>query len=160
MPLSTKAKKLLIEHPELCKEIMCYYYAFSEKEYFKDNFLNYFEDFIQQTSEKKGFLQMSEDGVKLFVGDKVFAIFTHGEFGFPLWEVTEWKGIQVSNWDETVKVFSVKEAAETYILENKPCLSLRDIMNNFQFGADKHFLLTGLVKQKLKQTWELSSQKE
>lgn len=52
MSLSHEAKLILSKHPETVKEIIAYYYSFSEKEYFKDNFLNYWDEFIKTYSVK------------------------------------------------------------------------------------------------------------
>lgn len=44
-----------------------------------------------------------------------------------------------------------KEAAEEYILMNKPCLSLNDVFNTITWLDNSKKLLKELVKQKLKQ---------
>lgn len=91
----------------------------------------------------------TEDGVEIFEGDKTCWINN--------WTVTnfaDWK----RNNNEKELHFSTKEAAEEYILMNKPCLSLNDVfevypefkkedpVNKRTFHAEK---LINLVKSKL-----------
>ena len=59
-----------------------------------------------------------------------WVVFTEDGFGFSTWVAKDWIiGEFGSNWDETVKTFSNKSDADTFILENKPCLSLNDLLS-------------------------------
>lgn len=87
----------------------------------------------------------TEDGVDIFEGDKTCWIND--------WTVTNFADWRRSNNNKELH-FSTREAAEEYILINKPCLSLKDVSNyykyllNFSNGNSKG--LRELVKSKLK----------
>lgn len=103
----------------------------------------------------------TEDGVDIFEGDKHYTI--GGSKG--LWEYEDkifehiakigTGQLHESNCIQGDKIywlkFSIKEKAEKYVIMNKPCLSLNDVLNTsltFQ-SSDKRHLET-LVKDKLK----------
>jgi len=111
-----------------------------------------FEDYRKSTTnpappiqeEKKDVLFTTEDGVDIKEGDDI--VLHHVSPNFDL----SWSGsrfLAKQNRDY-FKIFSTKEAAEQYILENKPCLSLNDLLevwdgyksyNNGHFKGSKMY---------------------
>jgi hypothetical protein len=88
----------------------------------------------------KGTLELSElqkakqalfttiDGKDIYKGDEYFIVLTKVGFGFEPYSYFGGKGsIEVANYQNDCKVFSTKEAAEEYILLNKPMLSIKDV---------------------------------
>lgn len=80
----------------------------------------------QPVVEDKPILFTTEDGVEIKEGNLFWYTNIH------VWEVLS---IAANNWSvnyvivvNKYKTFSTKEAAEQYILENKPCLSLNDLL--------------------------------
>lgn len=65
----------------------------------------------------------TEDGVDIYEGDKYFTISSLYQIS-PECIICDWYGPRNPKW-----YFSTKEAAEEYILMNKPCLSFQDIIN-------------------------------
>lgn len=57
-----------------------------------------------------------------------WVVFTEDGFGFPTWEKKDWRGDTRDNWDESVKTFEKASEADDFILYNKPCLSVNDIL--------------------------------
>ena len=108
----------------------------------------------QVVTDNGDVLFTTEDGIGIKDGDKWYSVKT-GEYsgGNPIsqWEVLECNAAigNIPNPDFIGKRFSTKEAAEQYILENKPCLSLNDCA----IGIPKRDFeqLTEIAKQKLKQ---------
>lgn len=64
-------------------------------------------------------------------------IFTEEGFGFPAWQLKDWRGDKGSNWDETVKVFIARTDAMDFLLMNKPLLSLKDYDNVIVMALNK-----------------------
>ena len=62
----------------------------------------------------------TEDGVEIFKGDSYYLVSKDFCIGFCSF---------YSKSDLTYKLFSTKEKAEEYILQNKPCLSLNDLLS-------------------------------
>jgi len=111
----------------------------------------YFQN-LSKAEKSKQPLFTTEDGVDIFEGDEV------------TWLSTDCLSIAGTrkadkNMYITFKYFSTKEKAEEYILMNKPCLSLNDVLsitNKTSFVPEdfsKNLIkkeLTKIVKQKLK----------
>jgi hypothetical protein len=107
--------------------------------------------------KKKQKLFTTEDGVDIYVGDKVWFVNPDNNYELQPNSYTVTK-----NWDDSdmlSKVFSTKKAAEEYILMNKPCLSINDIKNNlggYERTTNGRFYITiedaiiELAKSKLK----------
>lgn len=92
----------------------------------------------------------TEDGVDIYKGDKFFTLSKNNINISSLFSVIATGHIKNNNYLD----FSTKEAAEEYILMNKPCLSINDIvnLNNILiFRLDSIVLsnLKKLVKSKL-----------
>lgn len=82
----------------------------------------------------------TEDEVDIYEGDMHW--FITGDMGY-----CGQKASSIDKGREYGHTFSTKEKAEEYILENKPCLSLKDL---YRVRFDNESLIK-LVKQKLKQ---------
>ena len=66
-------------------------------------------------------LFVTEDGVEIFEGDKYF--FIHN------WKVNSKTCLSKGTYNKLINYyFSTEEAAKQYILENKPCLSYKEVM--------------------------------
>ena len=98
---------------------------------------------IENIEKSKPILFTTEDGVDIKEGEKTYRVSKNSYLvSFHKYE---------SNKDEA-KYFSTKEAAEEYIILNKPCLSLnevKDIIYNFNRNKSKYDALKELVKSKL-----------
>jgi len=100
-------------------------------------------------SKKKKPLLTTEDGVDIFEGD-IFYLFTTAYNDKTRINIYE----QVANYHYnncTQKSFSTKEAAKEYILMNKPCLSIIDVVNTLNIGKQGSWYrdLKKLVKCRL-----------
>jgi len=101
---------------------------------------------------------VTEDGVDVSVGDSIFYVFNDetpiGNGGFN----QKWKPIQIkASFNNTgnnyYKLFSTLAAAEEYIIENKPCLSIKEfnsILNEYD-GSTCFMQGNGNIIEKLKQ---------
>lgn len=85
----------------------------------------------------------TEDGVELFEGDSYYRL----NANFTIVPLIMCK--RFSNSYAGAKFFSTRKSAEEYVLMNKPCLSINDVI--FSFNALK---LKELVKQKIKKDEE------
>lgn len=97
---------------------------------------------LNSISHIKTPLFSTEDGVDVFEGDNVH------------WVCDEFTYFYTKNVDEThcnlinsskkgvFKIFPTKEAAEEYILMNKPCLSINDVFKVYPKFKKKSHLLT------------------
>lgn len=81
---------------------------------------------------KKPKLFTTKDGVDIYEGDKYWYLVISDSPLLPNWKPTT----HIADWDSKSKTsplgrvqFSTKEKAEEYILLNKPCLSLNDLLN-------------------------------
>lgn len=98
----------------------------------------------------KKFLFTTEDSVDIFEGDSYYRVDISGVFGF--WEVMGYfkaAGDGVYN-DKDAKYFSTREAAEEYIINNKPCLSFVEVshaLRGLSYFQAKNLL--DIVKEKL-----------
>ena len=115
-------------------------------------------DDIEYVKHVKKLLFTTEDGVDIFEGDDWYCIdiqdYNYGIYiGGP--KNTTNRGLSLS--DKNIKRFSTKEAAKEYILMNKPCLSINDILN-IQNNHDSKYMyndtmlnyLIGTVKKIIK----------
>lgn len=103
----------------------------------------------------KPVLFTTEDGVPRYKGDNCWAV------QHPNFVSIRWVDICEEGMRDNLKYFFTKEATEKYILENKPCLSLNDLQNEWftkdeqvQFGTwdgiPMYRRLKSIVKEKLK----------
>jgi hypothetical protein len=85
--------------------------------------------------------------------DKDWVVFTKGGFGFITWSVFEFKDndrLGDSYYTEKgAMLFQTKEAAEEYILLNKPCLSVNEIISHVDIGGLCELRLKELAKTKI-----------
>jgi hypothetical protein len=93
------------------------------------------EQFKASKSRKPLFT--TEDGVEIFEGDVWHLIDPD------YWRI--WSGNHSTVNPDRIKYFSTRQAAEEYILMNKPCLSLKEVIDLVE--AKEY--LTQLVKSKL-----------
>jgi hypothetical protein len=102
-------------------------------------------DYIESIQKVKPVLFTTHDGVDVREGDRVW----YFDQGYKLWDSKA--DPKYHNGEQRFHYFSTKEAAEKYILMNKPLnLSIREICN-FQGSMDSVFLedyLKKLVKSK------------
>lgn len=99
-------------------------------------------------------LLITEDGVDIFEGDEFYMYTT------PFNDKNKTNVYkQVANYHYnkcTQKTFSTKEAAEEYVLMNKPCLSINDI-ESISTNNENPFGLIGLLKENLIELVKLKS---
>lgn len=95
--------------------------------------------YLNSVQKIKKPLFISEDSKEIFEGDEFW--FVNKNLNF--------KPTKSKNYVKNSRVlyFSTKEAAENYILMNKPVLSLKDVINHFSLGYWND--LEKLVKQRL-----------
>lgn len=94
---------------------------------------------------------ITEDGAEIFEGDKYYFVPINKKSGWSEWKIVTDTAVKdkdhsdSNNW----KDFSTKQAAEDYIMYNKPCLSINEI--NITINSSLHGLskLKELVKSKL-----------
>ena len=101
-------------------------------------------DKVNDFIKSKKPLFTTEYGVDVFEGDKVFLVFT-----------TSYKPTEIVARKELLpiqsyqKLFSIKEAAEEYVLMNKPCLSINDIKKLNMHVPQYYKILRQTVKKKI-----------
>lgn len=105
--------------------------------------------FDNEMYKTKTALFITEDGVDIFEGDTYYASYK-----------VEYKSLQVRGpfingeyTSEKCVQFSTKEAAEEYILMNKPCLSINDITYNLGRAHVNGEMMESL-KKLVKRKWE------
>ncbi|AGO48898.1 hypothetical protein N356_gp008 [Cellulophaga phage phi14:2] len=97
----------------------------------------------------------TEDGIDIFEGDGYWYVQdgsepTHHHYPNQA-KYTKLKGADILKLsDKGVKRFSTKETAEEYILMNKPCLSINDVLSAPRYLGDWSKNLKELVKSKMK----------
>ena len=100
---------------------------------------------------KKEILFTTEDGVDIYDGDEFFRVWYKDLTIYP-YQTFANKGYAFTLLEKSAAHFSTQKAAEEYIIFNKPCLSINDLKNNFDyFGSrgNNEIKLKGLVKKKL-----------
>jgi len=108
--------------------------------------------YLDDLKSIKKFLFTTEDGVDIFEGDKIIYRVETGKYWNMLQPLSA-KRLKINS--DNLKLFSTKEAAEEYILLNKPCLSANDVIqyciDNYNTVNDHrcYKLLKKLVKSKL-----------
>lgn len=90
----------------------------------------------------------SENGKDIFEGDDEFDVNLHG------FDITECMAIKINDpiWFNNNKIFSTRKAAETFVIENKPCLSCKEVSDIFYAGSSYADIIRRtkeLAKQKL-----------
>lgn len=84
---------------------------------------------LKNLIKKEKPLFTTEDGVDIFEGDKFYTVRT-----------SDFKLLQpYTVYSDDVVHFSTKEAAEEYILMNKPCLSINDVSSILQEGKSYQY---------------------
>lgn len=81
----------------------------------------------------------TEDGVDIYHGDKYYYVWNTQDTS---WTYSHTRA-SANNWNIPAKpagfkAFSNEEATREYILLNKPCLSIKDLMNTFTMAAPNH----------------------
>jgi len=86
----------------------------------------------------------TEDGVDVFEGDTYWCVNNASH----LWSLFEQTSKERTKLNKTVLSFSTKEKAKEYILMNKPCLSLQDILDSgWEFNSKGNAINSPLFKQ-------------
>lgn len=78
--------------------------------------------------EDKLVLFTTEDGIGMTYGMDYWWVDTLSQFDYYIPHNAKVSPNSSGNYNESIKKFSTKEAAEQYIIDNKPCLSLNDVM--------------------------------
>ncbi len=105
-------------------------------------------DNIESISKVKSPLFVTEDKVEIYKGDEYCKVNNHSDYSIVTGFIAEgahnnYKGLK----------FSSKEKAEEYVILNKPCLSINDLKNLFDYFGDRgnnELKLKQLVKNKIK----------
>jgi len=103
---------------------------------------------FSNTIKVKDKLLTTEDGVDIYLGDETWSVHKNTWYLSPKptrHNNQDWfqSGVP-AHWD-----FSCKEAAEAYMLNNKPCLSLDDIRRSLNLPTSQINYLVKLIKNKL-----------
>lgn len=105
---------------------------------------------LKDIKKHKQPLFTTEDGVDIFEGDTYVPVYYCNKNGFKL-EYTCKKDIKPGAFSKNNYYFSTKEAAEEYILINKPCLSLNDIIEEVNSHRDTNNFQTSQIASWLKE---------
>lgn len=99
----------------------------------------------------------TEDGVDIYEGDKFYELITSNFHNKPcIWNILEYDSRSNIIYDQEGNRkngriwFSTKEAGEEYILMNKPCLSIQDVLNMYVFNIDIKYAISN-TKENLKE---------
>ena len=87
-------------------------------------------------------LFITEDGVDVFENNRYYYI---NNQNYLLHNTTSIKEV----YEKNVKRFSTKEKAEEYIINNKPCLSIKEVLDNTTLKGKTLIVLEKLVKSRL-----------
>jgi hypothetical protein len=87
--------------------------------------------------DKKQPLFITEDGIDIYEGNEIFIVNKSFNIGFS-------KGVKYNNHKDN-KFFSSLESVQNYILENKPCLSLKDVKDCYNFAPKNSPLYDDLI---------------
>jgi len=100
------------------------------------------------TIKVKNKLLTTEDGVDIYLGDETWTLHKNSWYLSPKptkHNNQNWfQSGEPAHWD-----FSCIEAAEAYMLNNKPCLSLDDIRRSLNLPTSQINYLVKLIKNKL-----------
>lgn len=93
-------------------------------------------------SKGKKPLFQTEDGVDIYIGDSYYSVTDD-------FEILHTTNVSYDILTHKPIAFSTEQSAENYIIENKPCLSFKDIVCSYNMVAEERTTLTKLVKSKL-----------
>lgn len=104
----------------------------------------------------KEVLFITKDNVEIYEGDTYYYIWINltadNEEKFIIYKTENAILKKNEKWSEDALFFSTKEAAEEYIIMNKPCLSIKDIQEVYPSSNNKKYphleRLINLVKSK------------
>lgn len=107
---------------------------------------------LEEWTKTNTILFRTEDGVDIKLGDSYFVVENVLLLPMPSTNIREFSCNDSSVYLNFVnkpyfKIFSTKEAAEEYVIMNKPCLSLKDVLESYKF-----FYYTGHPDKYLNQT--------
>jgi hypothetical protein len=93
-------------------------------------------------------LHISDDGVEMRQYDTEFYVDLEQDF-----EIVQSSTSVIVNPEFRInnKIFSTKEAAQQYVIDNKPCLSVNEVKEFLKTGTDILSCITKLAKQKINQ---------
>lgn len=92
---------------------------------------------ISNFKKYKQSLFISEDGINIYDGDRIWCVSNELDDLHDLYTLYEGKAATFPENSINMAIyFSTKEAAEEYILMNKPCLSVNDVIKNFVWFKD------------------------
>jgi hypothetical protein len=145
------------DHVRLIKQ-SCYFKIESLEINFNTITINKYLNTIDCYEKYRQPLFTTEDGVDMFEGDKYWYIklpckfngFT-GEHLMKAYSTVANKNNDTSCKIDNILGFSTKEAAEEYILMNKPCLSINDLKEIFIWGSNNESRSSTSIIDKLKQ---------
>lgn len=100
----------------------------------------FMEEAIKHIPQKQPLFK-TEDGNDIFEGDK-FSIIS-----IPDYIVSQSTGMEQGIKHSDQLYFSTKEAAEQYILDNKPCLSLNDVYKSLINHPDVYIIYHSLIQK-------------
>jgi len=108
----------------------------------------------QRYIDKNKKLFTTEDGVDIFEGTSPKVYIVHRVNDFSIKECVK-KEVKSGSFSDKMYYFSRKENAEKYILMNKPCLSINDIINLAHYNQDDDLIISkenleNIVKDKIK----------
>lgn len=106
---------------------------------------NNYGKYISGAKKIKTPLFTTEDQIDIFIGDKFYVVDTT----FEKYRLQETVGGQFSKEKPNFKRFHSKQKAEDFVIENKPCLSIKEITTYVQINWYDKQCLKSIVKQKL-----------
>lgn len=106
---------------------------------------------LKSCKKAKTPLFTTEDGVDIYEGDTIYSVFSNYIISTDI--AGKYKNSNsehpVEHWCRDDKYFSTKEAAEEYVLMNKPCLSINGVMTSQDGLIFAEKKLKQLVKSRL-----------
>lgn len=132
---------------ELVKEFMTYtFFPMSTAQKLADKFINDFKKSKEVKPKIRCFT--TEDGVQLFKGDSYVKLNNYSDWSIVIGFIAEGNGDMYKGLK-----FSTKEAAQEWIIWNKPVLSLADVMASSEwFDGNNEFENRTFNKTALKKT--------
>lgn len=98
---------------------------------------------INELTKVKTLILSTEDGVDIYVGDRFWFI---ERYDYTIFNAEAISSIGKS---PSTKYFSTEEAAQKYVLKNKPCLSFDDVKRALSLNLNESITLMDLIKSKL-----------